>query len=80
MTLPATSVAVERLFSKGRLILSHVRSRMSVETTRALLCLNSWYKHGLVKTEDVLAVSRDPEMTDSVEPPLERGWARIRNR
>ncbi|KIY42956.1 HAT dimerization, partial [Fistulina hepatica ATCC 64428] len=56
LSIPATSVDVERLFSKGRLFLSHVRSRMSVQMTRALLCLNSWSKFGLVKDEDVLAV------------------------
>ncbi|KAL1724993.1 hypothetical protein EV714DRAFT_169060, partial [Schizophyllum commune] len=52
----------ERLFSKGRLILMHVCSWLSVQTTRALLCLNSWYKHDLVKMDDVLAVSREAEV------------------
>jgi hypothetical protein len=35
----ATSIDVERLFSRGRLILSHTCSRLSVSSTRALL---SW--------------------------------------
>ena len=54
VTLLAMSVDVERLFSKGRLLLSHVRSRLSVQLIRALLCLNSWSLAGLVKDEDVL--------------------------
>jgi hypothetical protein len=54
----ATSVDVERLFSRGRLILSHTRSRLSVLSTRALLCLGSWGHLGLVKDEDVEAVAK----------------------
>jgi hypothetical protein len=38
----ATSVDVERLFSRGQPVLSHTRSRLSVASTRALLCLGSW--------------------------------------
>ena len=35
----ATSVDVERVFSRGRLILSHVRSQLTAQSTRSLLCL-----------------------------------------
>ena len=52
----ATSVDVERLFSRGRLILPHTRSGLSVTSTRALLCLGSWSRLGLVRDEDVKAV------------------------
>jgi hAT family C-terminal dimerisation region len=55
--LPATSIDVERLFSRGRLLLSHTRSRLSVSSTRALLCLGSWSLNGLVKDEDAMAVA-----------------------
>jgi hAT family C-terminal dimerisation region len=54
---PATSVDVERTFSRGRLVLSHVRSRLSAQSTWALLCLGSWSLLGLVKDTDVLAVT-----------------------
>ena len=57
VTLPATSIDVERLFSRGRLLLSHTRSRLSVSSTRALLCLGSWSLNGLVKDEDAMAVA-----------------------
>lgn len=74
----ATSVDVERLFSRGRLLLSHVRSRLSVQTTRAVLCLNSWSTNELVKTEDVLAVSKEDDIPEGVlEPELIRGWDAI---
>jgi hypothetical protein len=63
----ATSVDVERLFSRGRLILSHTRSRLSVASTRALLCLGSWSQAGLVRDEDVEAVVKLDEVDARVE-------------
>ena len=63
----ATSVNIEHLFSRGRLVLSHTRSHLSVASTRALLCLGSWSLAGLVKDEDVEAVSRLDEVDARVE-------------
>jgi len=60
----ATSIDVERLFSRGRLILSHVRNRMSAGTTRELLCLNNWSKQGLVKMADLKAAASLPEVAE----------------
>jgi hypothetical protein len=57
MRVVATSTDVERLFSRGRLILSHTRSRLSVASTRSLLCLGSWSLMRLVKDEDVTSVA-----------------------
>jgi hypothetical protein len=63
----ATSTDVEHLFSHGRLILSHTRSRLSTESTRTLLCLGSWSLVGLVKDSDVQAVA----ILDDVEASIE---------
>lgn len=63
----ATSVDVERLFSRGRLVLSHTRSRLSVASTRALLCLGSWSLKGLVRDEDVTAVALMDEIQSQIE-------------
>ena len=63
----ATSVDVERLFSRGRLILSHMRSQLSVVSTRALLCLGSWSLRGLVRDEDVKAVALLDEIQGQIE-------------
>ena len=41
-SIVATSVDVERVFSKGRILLSHVRNRLSVQSTWALMCLGAW--------------------------------------
>ena len=73
----ATSVDVERVFSHGRLILSHVCSRLSAQSTRALICLGSWSLLGLVKDSDVLAVGTLDEVEGDEEPELEDGWDRI---
>ena len=64
MEMLATSVDVERVFSKGRLLLSHIRNRMSAESTCALLCLNNWGKQGFVKQEDLKAAAVLPEVKD----------------
>jgi len=73
----ATSVDVERLFSRGRLLLSHVRSRLSSQSIRALLCLGAWSHLNLVKTEDVLKVAALPDVQGDAEEKLEDGWDRI---
>ena len=60
----ATSIDVERLFSKGWLILSHVRNQMSAGTTRELLCLNNWGTQGLMKMADLKEAASLPEVLD----------------
>ncbi|GLB43472.1 putative protein dimerization activity [Lyophyllum shimeji] len=67
LSIPATSVDVERVFSRGRLILSHTRSRLSALSTRALLCLGSWSLMGLVRDEDVTAVGALDEVDGQIE-------------
>jgi hypothetical protein len=76
--LLATSVDVERVFSRGRLILSHVRNRLSSQTTRALLCLGSWSLLGLVKDKDVLNVAVMPDVEGEEEIELGDGWDSIK--
>jgi hypothetical protein len=75
-SIPATSVAVERLFSRGRLILPHVRNGLSTDSIRALLCLGSWSLLGLVRDEDVLSIARLPDASHEVE--MESGWDKIK--
>ena len=58
----ATSVDVERVFSKGRLVLSHTRNRLSVESTRALLCLGYWSRLGYVEDSDIQAAAVLPDI------------------
>ena len=75
--IPATSVDVERLFSHGRLVLSHVRSRLSVQSTRALICVGAWSRLGLVKTEDVLSAAMLADIKEDVKM-LGSDWDTLR--
>jgi hypothetical protein len=69
LSIPATSVDVERVFSKGRILLSHLRSRLSVQSTRALMCIGAWSLLGFVKDKDIRAVTMLPEIEgEEVEP------------
>ncbi|CAG9836709.1 unnamed protein product [Diabrotica balteata] len=44
LLIPATSVPAERLFSKASLVIRKHRNRLSDESARWLLCINSWSK------------------------------------
>jgi hypothetical protein len=72
-------VDVERVFSQGRLLLSHIRSRLSVQTTRALMCLGVWSLLGFVTDSDVKAsVILLPELhEDDEENDLDINWDKI---
>lgn len=72
----ATSVNVERIFSKGRILLSHLRSRLSVQSTRALMCVGEWSLMGFVKDSDLTAVAALPEV-DGEEEELGQDWDAI---
>lgn len=71
----ASTVDIERLFSRGRLLLSHICNHLSAENTRALLCVGNWSRKGFIKDDDILAIIKqhDADEQDSVEP----GWDRI---
>ena len=71
--LVATSVDVECVFSQGCLLLSHVRSHISVQSTHALLCLGIWSKVGDVKDSDIKAVVIKPELKGE-EGELAEDW------
>ena len=71
--ISATSVDVEHIFSQGRILLSHIRNRLSVQSTRALICLGIWSLMGYVKDKDILAVTVIPEVRGN-EEELAEGW------
>jgi hypothetical protein len=74
----ATSVDVERTFSQGRLLLSHIRNRLSVQPTWALLCLGIWSKMGYVRDKDVKAATVLPEVgLDEEDDDLGDDWDAI---
>jgi len=74
LSLSATSTDVECVFSQGRLVLSHIRNRLSAQSTRALLCLGNWSLLGYIKDKDITAVTVLPEVLGDKDEELEAGW------
>ena len=69
---------MEHVFSQGRLLLSHIRSCLSVQSTRALMCLGVWSILGYVKDSDVKGVVVLPELhAGEEEDELELDWDKI---
>ena len=76
--LLATSVGVERTFSRGRLLLSHVRNRLSAQTTRALMCLGVWSKLGYVQDKDIHKITALEEVVgEEMMEELSNNWDAI---
>jgi len=76
LVMIATSTDVEHVFSQGQLLLSHVRNRLSAQSTRALMCLGNWSLLGFVKDADIYAVTALAEVEGDEEELLE-GWDAI---
>ncbi|KAJ7448427.1 hypothetical protein B0H11DRAFT_2080436 [Mycena galericulata] len=64
LSSPPTSVYVERQFSRGRLLVSSVRNRLSAQTIRELMCLGCWSRQGFVKDEDFKVVAQIPTVEE----------------
>ncbi|KAF7761978.1 hypothetical protein Agabi119p4_9970 [Agaricus bisporus var. burnettii] len=79
LSIPASSVDVERLFSRGRVILNHMRNRLDPRMFCAMLCLGEWIGVGVIQYEDLkVAVGGLPDISDNVELPV--GWDKIAQR
>ncbi len=78
MCLSATSVDVERVFSRGHLLLHYVRNRLSAQTTRALLCLGYWSNLGLIEPKDAQKAAQLADLNlDDSDYEMEDGWDAI---
>lgn len=78
-TCLATTVDVERVFSRGRILLSHTRNRLSAKSIRALMCVGEWSRMGLVRPSDIRNISTDangiPDIEEiESEEALEKLW------
>ena len=77
LLFPATTIDVEHVFSQGQLVLSHIHSRLSIQSMHTLLCLRAWCQHRLVKVQDLrLALGEEEEVT-SEEDKLPSDWDTI---
>ncbi len=80
MGILATSVDVERTFSKGRLLLMHVRSHLSAQTTRAVICVGNWSLAGYMKSDDAKKIAELSDLSDNSDMSdfeMEEGWDKI---
>ena len=63
------------MFSQGRILLSHLRNRLSVKSTRAAMCVGVWSSLGYVKDSDIKAVVTLPAVhANAQEDCLTPGW------
>ena len=53
----ATSVDVERFFSRGRQLLSYERNRLAPVSVHAILCVGLWSLRGWVRDDDIKPVA-----------------------
>ena len=78
--LTATTSEVERLFSRGRLILPHVRNRLSAQSMRAIICVGAWSAHGFIQAEDSRPIGLLEDVDNATDDYLmEEGWDRIQD-
>lgn len=56
--LTATAVDVEQSFSRGRILINHLRNRLRASSIRALMCFGDWCRHQLVLDADLAAALR----------------------
>ncbi|KAL1937246.1 hypothetical protein VTO73DRAFT_13915 [Trametes versicolor] len=77
LSIPGTSVDIERAFSRGRIILPHLRNGLSANSIRAILCLGEWSLLNLVKDEDISAEVKVPGLEGEEDVELENGWDSI---
>ena len=69
------TVDVERVFSRGRVVLSYLWNRLNVQTVRALICVDEWIKAGIIKEKQMHDCLRAlKEVEDDDEADVGDGW------
>lgn len=68
---------MERLFSRGRQLISPQRNRLSGKSIRALLCLGEWSRMGLVRDKDIMNVAVDTVAEGDFDFEPEDGYDQI---
>ena len=66
------------MFSKGRILLLHVRNRLTGQSVRAILCISEWVHLGLVKDADIKNATKQPEQPgEEMVNEVAVGWDSI---
>lgn len=58
-------------------MLSHTRSKLSVASTRAVMCVGLWNKADLVKVEDINSAAMLPALGADEREELAPDWDKI---
>ncbi|KIM50452.1 hypothetical protein SCLCIDRAFT_145470 [Scleroderma citrinum Foug A] len=77
LTIPAMSVDVECLFSKGHILLPYLHNCLSSASTCALLYFGHWSKLGLIKNKYLCQAACETEVPGDQEFELPAEWDRI---
>jgi hypothetical protein len=49
------------VFSRGRILLSHIRNRLEANTVRKIMCLGAWFNAGFVTVQNIRdAIASNP--------------------
>ncbi len=79
--VPATSIDVERVFSRGRFLLPYTRNRVKGQTMRALMCLGAWSPADLITADHLKASTAQPEVdNDDSDYEMDPGWDAVMTR
>ncbi len=70
------AVCVERVFSKGRLVLTYLHNRLETESTHTLMCLGEWSALGLVEKDNLAHTSQLPDVLEDDEELME-DWDKV---
>ncbi len=66
------------MFSRGRILLPHVRNRLTGQSVRSLLCVSEWTRLGLIKDADIKNATLKPEKEgEETREEVEVGWDTI---
>ena len=55
----ASTVSVERSFSRGQILISHLRNRLRSNTIHALMCFGDWSRLDLFTPPELEAMLKD---------------------
>ena len=72
----ATSINIKQVFSKGWILLSHLHSKLSVQSTCALMCVGERSSMGFIKDHNIRAATALLKV-NSEEKELEDDWDTI---
>lgn len=65
----ASSVSVERTFSRGRILISHLCNQLRPGTIQALMCFGDWSRLDLFKPAELVAMLEEEDHPEEqVEP------------